>query len=154
MLRRKRGSGWACTSYAASNDVSVMVNGEYVDFSGGYGQPFITDENRILLPIRFTMEAMGAKVSWDNINNIVLIENPEYTDPIKILKNSLKKYGEYDSDMGYVYSDLVDYSSGLVSMLIYDPYKDKVSVYMDIPDSNGGYASLNLHIDEPNYNLE
>lgn len=50
---------------AVNYNVKVLVNGNYVDFSGGYGQPFISDENRTLVPIRATAEAYGCNVEWD-----------------------------------------------------------------------------------------
>lgn len=208
--------GWMCTSYAASNDVSVMVNGKYVDFSGGYGQPFISDENRTLvpvrgtaeaygcnvswdqtkkevtityqghtaripvdqpyvytdsgtkvmdtsariidgrtyLPIRFAMEAMGAKVSWDNDNHIVIIENPTYVNPLRTLKNGLMSYGEYDSDLGYVYGDKFIESEELVTALIYEPNENRVHITMYMPDSKGGTSFFIVYFDESNYNPE
>lgn len=53
------------TASAANYNVKVLVNGEYVDFSGGFGRPFISDENRTLVPIRATAEAYGCNVEWD-----------------------------------------------------------------------------------------
>lgn len=201
-----------CISFAASYDVKVMVNGKYVDFSGGYGQPFISDENRTLvpvrgtaeaygcnvswdqtkkevtityqghtaripvdqpyvytdsgtkvmdtsariidgrtyLPIRFAMEAMGAEVSWDNDNHIVLIESPLYVSPLKMLINNLKLNGVYDSECGYAYD--VDVKPDLITGLIYNPDEDRVYIVVQTTDSKGKVNTLKVYVDDSFHN--
>ena len=41
----------------------VRVNGYLVDFPDG--KPFINEDARTLIPVRFVTEALGAKVTWD-----------------------------------------------------------------------------------------
>ncbi|MCR4601766.1 MAG: copper amine oxidase N-terminal domain-containing protein [Clostridia bacterium] len=205
--------GWMCTSYAASNDVSVVVNGNYVDFSGGYGQPFISDENRTFvplrgtaeaygcdvywdqskqevkilyqgltasiiigqpyvytvsgakvmdtcariidgrtyLPIRFVMEAMGAKVDWDSDNHVVIIESPTYVSPLTKLKNNMKSNAEFDSKLGYKYGDIVDDLPLTIGILYYDPVTDDVTLYVEQRFDNESSNFIFIPIDEPYY---
>lgn len=53
---------------AITYGVNIFVNGTVVDFSGGYGEPFISDEGRTMVPVRGTAEAYGCKVEWDAPN--------------------------------------------------------------------------------------
>lgn len=50
---------------AADADVKICINGEYVAFSDDYGYPYISEENRTMVPLAVTMQAAGAKVSWN-----------------------------------------------------------------------------------------
>ncbi len=53
---------------AVTYGVNIFVNGNAVDFSGGYGDPFISDEGRTMVPVRGTAEAYGCTVEWDGPN--------------------------------------------------------------------------------------
>ena len=46
--------------------VEVYVDGVKVPFTQSSGQPFIDQNDRTLVPLRITLEALGADVSWDN----------------------------------------------------------------------------------------
>ncbi|CAH1207648.1 hypothetical protein PAECIP111892_02954 [Paenibacillus auburnensis] len=48
---------------AASLPLRVVVDGQKVSFPDA--QPFIDDQQRVQLPVRFVTEALGAKVLWD-----------------------------------------------------------------------------------------
>ena len=50
----------------ADSNPSVVVDEQHVHFSEDMGMPFVDDNNRTQVPLRVTMEAMGAKVSWDS----------------------------------------------------------------------------------------
>lgn len=64
------GSGLAA---AANYNVKVIVNGKLVDFSGGFGQPFISDDNRTMVPVRAVAEKYGCEVGWDDAKREVSI---------------------------------------------------------------------------------
>lgn len=51
------------TSYAAP-DVTINLNGEEVYFPDA--QPFINDDQRTMVPIRFVVEELGGKVAWND----------------------------------------------------------------------------------------
>lgn len=48
---------------AASLPLRVVVDGQKVNFPDA--QPYIDDQQRVQLPVRFVTEALGAKVLWD-----------------------------------------------------------------------------------------
>ena len=48
---------------AAEIPLRVVVNGEKVNFPDA--QPFIDENGRTQVPVRFVSEALGAKVDWD-----------------------------------------------------------------------------------------
>ena len=50
----------------SASAVDVYVDGVKVPFTEDSGHPFIDGNNRTLVPLRITMEALGADVSWDN----------------------------------------------------------------------------------------
>ncbi len=52
----------AMTAFAENDDVTVIVNGETIDFTGDQA-PVIVDE-RTLVPFRAVFEKMGADVEW------------------------------------------------------------------------------------------
>lgn len=48
------------TTYA----VNININGNNVNFTEKSGVPFVDENNRMLVPLRVTMEAFGATVNW------------------------------------------------------------------------------------------
>ncbi|NLD18005.1 MAG: copper amine oxidase N-terminal domain-containing protein, partial [Tissierellia bacterium] len=55
----------------ADDDLSIWVDGKYVTSDT---RPFIED-GRTLVPVRFVAESLGYKVSWDEKNSAVIIDN-------------------------------------------------------------------------------
>lgn len=55
----------------ASGDFTVTVNGQQVIFTDA--QPFLDENGRTMVPLRFVAEALGAKVDWDASQNMVTI---------------------------------------------------------------------------------
>lgn len=51
-----------CTTYAA-NDINVNVNGQAIDFPDA--KPFIDENARTLIPVRFVSDALGADIKWN-----------------------------------------------------------------------------------------
>gem|GEM_PF-4039846 len=56
----------------AQSELAVYVDGTEVDFPDQ--MPFINQDNRTLVPIRFIAEEMGAEVNWKDAKELVKIE--------------------------------------------------------------------------------
>lgn len=55
----------------AANDITVKVDGKVVTFPDQ--KPFVNSDNRTMVPVRFIVENIGAKVEWDKSSNLVTI---------------------------------------------------------------------------------
>lgn len=60
-----------------TNGITITLDGKVVNFPDA--QPYIDENNRTLVPIRFVSEAMGAKVSWADTTSTVTIVKGEDT---------------------------------------------------------------------------
>lgn len=60
----------------------VKVNGKILDFPDA--KPFIDENNRTQVPVRFVSEALGAEVEWDGSTKVVKITKGDETVMIKI----------------------------------------------------------------------
>lgn len=63
--------------FAETNDVVVTLDGEAITFPDA--QPFINEDNRTLVPVRFVSEAMEAELSWEAQTSTVTIVKGENT---------------------------------------------------------------------------
>ena len=61
----------------AQEDVAVKVDGREVAFEDQ--EPFIDENHRIQVPIRFVAEEMGARIIWDGREKTVTVEDEERT---------------------------------------------------------------------------
>ena len=59
------------TTVIGSSVLTVKYNGEAVTFPDA--QPFVDENSRTLIPVRFVAETMGAAVSWDSATQSALI---------------------------------------------------------------------------------
>ena len=53
-----------CVNVSAQMDVKVTLDGNEIFFPDA--KPFIDERDRVLVPIRFVSEALGALVDWEN----------------------------------------------------------------------------------------
>lgn len=60
----------------------------------GYGVPFINEDNRTMIPIRKPLEAIGAKISYDNVNRIVTVVKDNITVKVPIDENIIYINGQ------------------------------------------------------------
>lgn len=69
--------------------ITVVLNGRELVFSEseGYGKPFISEAGRTMLPLRMPLEAIGAKVRYDNENRIVTAVKDDITVKIPVDKD-------------------------------------------------------------------
>jgi len=74
------------------NDITVLVNGREVLFPDQ--MPYINKDNRTMVPVRFVSESLGAKVSWDNDNRMVIIEKGNDIIKLKIGENKADVNGK------------------------------------------------------------
>ena len=63
-------------------DISVVVNGKEVVFPDEL--PYVNQDNRTMVPVRFVSESLGAQVEWDNDNRMVIICKDDKTIKLKI----------------------------------------------------------------------
>ena len=61
-----------CVSVSAQNDIRVTLDGNEIFFPDA--KPFIDERDRVLVPIRFVSEALGAKVDWENETRTAVIK--------------------------------------------------------------------------------
>ena len=62
----------SCVSVFAQSNVRVTLDGNEIFFPDT--QPFIDDRDRVLVPIRFVSEALGALVDWENESQTAIIK--------------------------------------------------------------------------------
>ena len=86
-----------------SDELSVRVNGDIVEFPDA--RPFIDDNSRTLIPVRFVAESMGADVDWDNEARTAIIERdgitilvPIGSDTISVTENGVTEYVTMDTE--------------------------------------------------------
>ena len=65
-----------------STGPAIRVNGEIVDFPDG--KPYVDENSRTMIPVRFVTEALGANVTWDGANQTAVIQKDDTTVKIKI----------------------------------------------------------------------
>ena len=58
---------------AFANTIDVIIDGVKVNFDASSGAPFI-ENGRTLVPLRASMEALGAEVSWDNDQSCAIVK--------------------------------------------------------------------------------
>lgn len=118
---------------------SIRVNGELVDFPDG--QPFVDENGRTMIPVRFVTEELGADVTWDGntrtvqiSKNGVKVEITIGISDLKVIRNgrseqvtmdtaAVLKDGRTYVPIRYVAEALgayVDYSSTYKVVGIYD----------------------------------
>jgi hypothetical protein len=76
--------------------ITIIINGQELVFSknSGLGAPFINSDDRTLIPLRMTMEAINAKVTYDDTQKTVAIEQKGNTIIISVNKPSILVNGE------------------------------------------------------------
>jgi hypothetical protein len=68
--------------------VQVTVNDEVIEFPDA--QPFVDENSRTLIPVRFVTEAMGAEVTWNQDSQTANISKDGITVQITIGQKNLK----------------------------------------------------------------
>jgi hypothetical protein len=77
----------ATSESIGSNILTVKYNGEAVVFPDA--QPFVDENSRALIPVRFVTETMGAAVSWNQETQAAVIEQNGITVSVPIGSNTI-----------------------------------------------------------------
>ncbi len=79
-----------------SKFITVVLDNREIVFSeeDGYGIPYINSDNRTMIPLRKTIEAIGAEVSFDQAEQTVTARKNETTVTIPIGENYIAVNGE------------------------------------------------------------
>ena len=72
----------AMAANAAETYPTVRVNGAIVEYPDA--QPYVDENNRTMIPVRFVTEALGAKVGWEGSTQTVTITKKSTTVTIRI----------------------------------------------------------------------
>ena len=81
------------TSHLSKNQlnkyITVLLDNKELVFleEEGFGVPFINEADRTMVPLRKTLEAIGADISYDNINRVVTAVKDGTTVKVPIDKN-------------------------------------------------------------------
>lgn len=81
---------YAKTEFKIPLKISVTVDGSQVEFDT---QPYINQDNRTMIPIRFVSEKLGATIAWDAESRTVTIKNSSVTLSMTIDSNTVLKNG-------------------------------------------------------------
>ena len=76
----------------ALDEIRVRVNGAQVSFPDG--KPFIDENSRVLVPIRFVSQQLGAQVNWDSKTKKVTIVDGDKNATLTINSKQVKVNGE------------------------------------------------------------
>lgn len=114
------------TLSALAYDVEVTVDGELVVFTDAY--PFISSENRTLLPLTAVSEYMGCTTAWDNDTRTVRVDNEELgltmvmciDSPVMVVK---------DNTTGEVYGLRTDVAPEIYNSRTYLPIRIVAEVF-------------------------
>lgn len=66
--------------------VKVKLDGKLISFPDA--QPYVNEDERTLVPVRFVSEAMGCKVEWEESRELVTITKAPYRILLRIGENS------------------------------------------------------------------
>lgn len=131
---------------AASPDVvepavTVRVNGDIVDFPDG--QPYIDDNGRTMIPVRFVTEQLGAKVSWDGETQTAVVEKDNIRVDIPIGKSNLTV-----TQNGKAAAVVMDTTAVLRDGRTYIPIRyvaEALGAYVDYSEV---YKTVGIYLDE------
>lgn len=78
--------GMTVTTFAASGDINIFVNGKEVS-----NDAYVNEEGKVMVPLRQRAEELGYIVTWDNAEKRVTISNKYNTIHLKIGESSVIK---------------------------------------------------------------
>ncbi len=108
---------FCCTcsfAWGREREIHVNVNGTDIPFTDETGYPFISSENRTLVPLRAAGEAMGLTVEWDREKNAAVFKQEydveSYAAGSYAALKCLSVYlyvgsAQYDIVRDYIYND-------------------------------------------------
>lgn len=81
-------------SFVPTYATNISINNQKVQFTESSGTPFIDSANRTQVPFRQTLEAFGATVSWDKVNNMAVAVKDGVTVQVPIGASYIIKDGQ------------------------------------------------------------
>ena len=81
-------------SFIPTYATNISINNQNVQFTASSGTPFIDSANRTQVPFRQTMEAFGASVSWDSVNNMAVAVKDGVTVQVPIGASYIVRDGQ------------------------------------------------------------
>ena len=72
----------------------IQIDDSNIEFCGHTGFPFIDSNNRTQVPLRITMESLGAEVDWNQDTQTVIVEKDDIKVEVPIGKSYLIKNGQ------------------------------------------------------------
>lgn len=79
---------------ASAYAVDISIDDRKVEFCGHTGIPFIDSHNRAQVPLRMTMESLGAEVSWNSDTRSVVVIKDDTMVEVPIEKYFIIKNGQ------------------------------------------------------------
>jgi C1A family cysteine protease len=74
--------------------VSIILDNEYISYNEEYGVPFIDDNHRTMVPLRLTLEFFGAEVDWDHETNQAIVTKGDVVVRVPIGEKYILKDNE------------------------------------------------------------
>lgn len=82
------------TPAISGKEPEIYINDKRIHYYGEYGRPFYDENSRTQVPLRLTMSAMGAKVSWDEVQKKAIIVLDHITVEVPSGKYYILKNGQ------------------------------------------------------------
>ena len=79
---------------SATQSYKVIIDGKLVSFTSDLGYPYLSPQNRTMVPIRIISENMGYGVTWDQATTTVTITGNGDTLKLPVGKNTAIKNGK------------------------------------------------------------
>ncbi|OEF96627.1 copper amine oxidase N-terminal domain-containing protein [Desulfuribacillus alkaliarsenatis] len=108
-------------------EMEITINGELVVFEDAH--PYINEDDRTMVPIRFISENLGAEVCWDGATQTVTVQKGENTITLQVDSDIITVNGEsqqmdtrmtFNEEQGRNYVPLFFVSENLDSNLYWD----------------------------------
>lgn len=127
-------------SYAAEpkgHRIQVRVNGSNVEFNAEMGEAYLSEEDRIMIPIRVVSEKMDYAVDWEGDTRTVVITGEGIVLRLPVDKDTATKDGE---------TIQLDTKTVLREGRVYVPLRF-------VSEAMGGTVSYDSHIDSYGYKV-
>ena len=87
--------GLSVTTYAQqSQGYQIIADGKEVQFTDYMGQPWLSDQDRTMVPVRIISENMGYDVGWEQESTTVIINGNNTEVRLKVGENTALKNGQ------------------------------------------------------------
>ncbi len=81
-------------SYAQPSQITIVLNGQKLIYNDSTGYPYYDSHGRMQVPLRATLEPLGATVSVDSERNSVIVVKDDITIEVPFGENYIYKNGQ------------------------------------------------------------